>query len=103
MVNKNGENSIHFKKATSKLLSQVTQEFCESTSLHGYSYIVNGDSIVVKLIWVIAIICFTAIGTLFVVVNTEDYLNSRLVTSIESSTATLEVSKQIFICYECMY
>ena len=74
------------------LLLEVSKEFCQSTSLHGYSYIVNGNSLFVKIIWLMVITCLTGIGIRFLIVNTEEYWNSRLVTSIDDE-ASLEVSE----------
>ena len=80
------------KTETISLLSQITRKFCESTSLHGYSYIANTNSIIVKIIWSVVILCFSTIGVKFLIVNTHEYMESRLVTSIESSSASLKVS-----------
>ena len=80
------------KTETKSLLSQIPRKFCESTSLHGYSYIANTNLIILKIIWSVVILCFTAIGVMFLVDNTHEYMESRLVTSIESSSASLEVS-----------
>ena len=65
--------------------------FCESTSLHGYSYLYNANSIILKILWVIVILILTGIGIKFCITNTDEYLKARLVTNIESSTAPLEV------------
>ena len=83
---------FRMKTETKSLLSQISRKFCESTSLHGYSYIANTNSIIVKIIWSVVILCFSAIGVKFLIVNTHEYMESRLVTSIESSSASLEVS-----------
>ena len=80
------------KTKTKSLLSQISRKFCESTSLHGYSYIANTNSINTKIIWSVVILCLSAIGVKFLVVNTHEYMESRLVTSIESSSASLKVS-----------
>ena len=77
-LNKEGENGI-FK------------EYCESTSLHGYSYLYIAKSKLAKSIWVICILIMSFIAVYFFVTNTAEYWNSRLVTTIESSTAPLVV------------
>ena len=71
---------------------KILEKFCELTSLHGFAFLNNANSIAVKLVWVFAIIAMMGVGTQFLVNNTEAYLNSRLVTNIESSTANLSVS-----------
>ena len=79
------------KTETISLLSQISRKFCESTSLHGYSYIANTNLIIMKIMWSVLILCLSAIGVKFLVVNTHEYMESRLVTSIESSSASLKV------------
>ena len=67
-----------------KEFCKIFQDFCQSTSLHGYGYLYNAKSIVEKLIWIIAIISMTSIGALLLVDNTQVFLNSTL-----SSTQSL--------------
>ena len=92
MVNLNSGNIPRSKSKTKSLLLQVSNEFCESTSLHGYSYIANVNSVTLKIFWSIIIVCLTGIGIKFLIVNTQDYMESRLVTGIDSSSAPLNVS-----------
>ena len=73
--------------------AKVFKDFCESTSFHGYSYLYIANSICVKFIWVIIIILMTALGIGFVLSNTNDYLNARVITTIDTSSAPLEVHK----------
>ena len=84
--------NFNMKKETKSLLSQISRKFCESTSLHGYSYIANGNSVALKIFWSTIIVCLTGIGIKFLIVNTQDYMESRLVTGIDSSSAPLNVS-----------
>ena len=78
-------------------LSEVNSEgsliknFCESTSLHGFSFLSMANSVHTKLVWILAIISMTVVGAVFLMRHTNDFMNSRLVTNIESSTATLSV------------
>ena len=73
-------------------ISQVFHEFCESTSLHGYSYLASVNSIFVKLLWICGILSMSGLGIMFLYKNTMEYFSSTLVTSIESSTTPLTVS-----------
>ena len=75
---------------------KVIHDFCESTSLHGYNYLNIADTIVMKLAWIFVIIIMTGLGTAFIVLNTDAYINARLVTNIETSSANLSVS--IYFC-----
>jgi hypothetical protein len=72
----------------------VFKDFCESTSLHGYNYLFIGNSIFLKIIWTIVILLMTCVGAMFLTNNTVDYLNARLVTTIESSSAPLKVKSE---------
>ena len=72
--------------------AKVFKEFCESTSLHGYPYLYIANSICSKILWSIVIIAFTCIGVSFVISNTDDYLSSNIITTIDTSSAPLTVS-----------
>ena len=72
-------------------ISQVFCEFCESTSLHGYSYLQMGNSMLLRLFWLGGIFSMIGLGGKFLYENTNDYLSSTLVTLIESSTTPVEV------------
>ena len=94
---KASKNSTHESKC-SKLMSKsqtakVFKDFCKSTSFHGYSYLYIANSICVKLIWVTIIILMTALGIGFLLSNKNDYLNARVITTIDTSSAPLEVHK----------
>ena len=68
------------------------KEFCDSTSLHGYPYIFKTNSIIIKLIWGLVILTLTAIAASFIILNTDEFLHSNVVTTIETSAASLDVS-----------
>ena len=90
---RSGEKSKKTNKIFSKTeTAKVFKEFCESTSLHGFPYLFIADSIILRIIWVIVILGFTCLGGYFFVANTNDYLSSGIVTTIESSSASLDVS-----------
>ena len=90
------DNPIHNKSMllphSEGYTAKILEEFCELTSLHGFSFLNKANTIAVKLIWIFAIIVMMGVGTQFIVNNTDAYINSRLVTNIESSTANLSVS-----------
>ena len=71
---------------------RILKDFCESTSLHGFNYLSNGTSIAQKVFWVIVITIMTVMGISLLVQNTGDFCNSRIVTTINSSSAPLDVS-----------
>ena len=71
---------------------RILKDFCDSTSLHGYNYLSNSTSIAQKVFWVIVITTMTVTGIALLVQNTGDFCNSRIVTTINSSSAPLDVS-----------
>ena len=71
---------------------RILKDFCESTSLHGFNYLSNGTCIAQKIFWVIVITTMTVMGISLLVQNTGDFCNSRIVTTINSSSAPLDVS-----------
>ena len=72
--------------------AKVFKDFCESTSLHGYPYLFIANSIILRILWIIIIIAFTCVGIGFLISNTDDYLSSNIVTTIDTSSAPLTVS-----------
>ena len=72
--------------------AKIFQDFCESTSLHGYSYFYIAQSKFLKVFWVIVLITMTSLGIVFLVDNTMDYIEADVVTTIKSFTANLSVS-----------
>ena len=81
-------------------LSKVLKDFCDSTSLHGYGYLYNVDSILMKLVWGFVILTMAGLGLFFFVKHTKEYHDSTIITTIETSSASLDVSHDtIFIPY----
>ena len=68
------------------------RDFCESTSLHGFSFLYHSKTMVTKSVWIIAIVALLGVGIFFLVDNTDAYIKSRLETNIESFTDDLDVS-----------
>ena len=71
---------------------KIFKDFCQSTSLHGYSYLYNTNSLALRIVWICVILIMTYLGITFLVNNTNAYLKSTIVTSIETSSASLSVS-----------
>ena len=76
---------------TKSNIRNLFKEFCASTSLHGYSYLYNTDSIILKYVWVFVILCATGLGFMFLTKQTKEYLAGTVITSIETSSAPLTV------------
>ena len=71
---------------------KVFKDFCESTSLHGYGYLYSADFIFLKIVWITIILTMTALGIFFLAKHTREYLDSSILTTIETSSASLSVS-----------
>ena len=71
------------------------KDFCQSTTLHGYSYLSNTESIIAKILWGIVIFVATGLGIAFLVSNTKAYMKATIVTNIESETFPLDVSNTL--------
>ena len=80
------------QKGLKEGVSRICQGFCESTSLHGYNYLNSANSIFLKFFWFLVILVMTSCGIVLLVQNTIEYLNSNIVTTIESSNSDLKVS-----------
>ena len=91
-MNNSSNNQKNMLTFSASKTGKMIEEFCELTSLHGFSFLYKAKNITVKMIWIIAIISVIGIGVFFLIGNTEAYIKSRLVTNIESSTANLSVS-----------
>ena len=71
---------------------KVLKDFCESTSLHGYSYLYSADSLILKVAWTFVILAATCLGVVFLGNQTREYLDGTILTTIETSSAPLDVS-----------
>ena len=91
----NQETKLMSKSNTRKVL----KDFCESTSLHGYGYLYNNDSIFLKLFWLFVIFCMTGLSILLLVQNTIEFLEHEIYTTTETSSAPISVSKQCIDLY----
>ena len=75
---------------------RILKDFCESTPLHGYSYVYNNESIALKLFWLFIILNMTGLGVLFLVTNTMEFLEHKVYTTTETSSAPISVSSTHF-------
>ena len=71
---------------------KVLNDFCESTSLHGYNHWYNADSLILKVAWTFVILAATCLGATFLVNQTKEYFDGTILTTIETSSALLDVS-----------
>ena len=80
-----------FKWERKEILKKVFSDFCESTSLHGYRYVMNVNSYFVKFAWFSVISSMTTVGLFFLFLNTSNYIKSGLMTTIDSTTNSIDV------------
>ena len=89
-------------KACHELINEVNN-FFQSTSLHGYAYISNSRSLTVKIIWGLITLGMTCLAFQLLAMNTNEYLRSRITTTIESTTTSLEVKKYFFLTESVLF
>ena len=85
--NKNETRQLSKDKA-----GKVLKDFCESTSLHGYSYLYSSNSIVSKLFWFLVMLITAMAAVYFSLLNTKEFIDSKIITNIESYSAPVSVS-----------
>ena len=78
--------------------SLVLKEFCDSISLHGYSYLYLVNSLFARILWVIVILVMTFVAASFLAEQTNEYFDAGIVTTIDSSYAPLTVSINCSYC-----
>ena len=88
------------QKGMKEGVNRAVKGFCESTSLHGYSYLNNANSIFLKFFWFLVIMAATSFGIVLLVQNTIEYLNSTIVTTIQSSASDLKVRIKLRYTYK---
>ena len=64
------------------------KQYCQQTSLHGWNYIAN-DKKEWKIVWGLIVLASIAMASTFIYTATEDFLNSTVVTTIQSTTVPL--------------
>ena len=83
------------KQLSKDKAGKVLKDFCDSTSLHGYSYLYNSNSIAARMLWFLVILITAIFAVLLTFKNTKEFLESKIITSIETSSASVNVSNPI--------
>ena len=104
------QSAIVEKKGSIETLIKICHElinavnnFFQSTSLHGYAYISNSSSLTIKIIWGVITLGMTCLAFQLLAMNTNEYLRSRITTTIESTTTSLEVKKYFFLTESVLF
>ena len=93
-------------KATNILQSRMRQcgatwkDYCNRTSLHGYAYLVNEDSIWSKVYWLIIVLTASGVAIYALIANIIQFYNATTITYINTTTASLSdiIFPSVFIC-----
>ena len=84
-----------------KVLKQKITAYCEVTTLHGWQYLASSETkVVFKLFWSVIIFLSYCLATHFILANCKEYLDAKTITTIESTTSSLEHVKfpSLIIC-----
>ena len=57
----------------------------------GYNYVYNTNSKGLKVIWMLVILLMTGLGVFLLSKQTAEFMEARIVTNIETTTASLKV------------
>ena len=97
------ENSKQKERYKTLLKNQITnifRSFCHSTTLHGYHYLFDNEShIFQKIVWFLMIMGMTGLGILFLFINTKEFLDHKILTTVETFSAPLTVSNNTYSAY----
>jgi hypothetical protein len=72
-------------------LSATFKEFCASTSLHGWHHLNMVSTSNGKLVWFIIVMASLGVSSVFIVTAARDFVDRTVVTTIETTTAPLQV------------
>ena len=67
-------------------------EFCQQTSLHGWQYLGKGGGTKGKIVWLFIVLASLGVASVFLFTSTEDFVTRAVVTTIQTTTASLQVS-----------
>ena len=89
-------DSQNESKSFKRLKGNVVQ-FCNVTTLHGYHYLTDSKFTISKLLWTILIIFMSGLALGVLIIHTDDYLNSGLSTTIDTTVSLAKVSLDLRI------
>ena len=67
-------------------------EFCEQTSLHGWQHIHRVNTRKGRIVWLSIVVASLSVSLFFLTIASIDFTNRAVVTTIETTTASLQVS-----------
>ena len=66
-------------------------EFCQQTSLHGWHHITSVNTTKGRAVWLGIVLASLAVASVFLATATKDFATRSVVTTIETTTASLQV------------
>ncbi len=84
------ESSVSSKDSKSTFV-----EFCNSTSLHGWQYLGHVGSIRGRIVWLTIVMASLGVASVFLATAAKDFANRAVVTTIDTTTASLQVRLRI--------
>jgi hypothetical protein len=66
-------------------------EFCQHTSLHGWQYLGQVGTRNGKIVWLVIVMASLGVASLFLATAAKDFANRAVVTTIDTTTASLQV------------
>ena len=77
------------------------KEFCDQTSLHGWQYLGKQGGIKGKVVWFAIVIASLGVASIFLATAAKDFVNRSVVTTIATTTASLQVC--LVFCYTVIH
>ena len=69
-------------------------EFCQQTSLHGWHHIHRIKSWPGRFVWLSIVLASLGVASVFLITAAKDFTTRAVVTTIETTTASLQVNHQ---------
>ena len=83
-------------ESTSVTKKSTFSEFCQQTSLHGWQHIHRVNTRQGQIVWLSIVLASLAVASVFLATATKDFATRAVVTTIETTTASLQVSLKAF-------
>ena len=75
----------------SEVRKSTFSEFCQQTSLHGWQHIHRVNTRQGQIVWLSIVLASLAVASVFLMTATQDFATRAVVTTIETTTASLQV------------
>ena len=72
------------KRDLGEVLASQASGYCESTTLHGFSYWVNAKLAIERIFWVAVVVTFAIFAASIILSAVQDWIDNPAVTNIET-------------------